>query len=246
MLKLIPLSMLALLGGCISISQPPKANVSVADSIIYFEGFIQPGDFDRILALNISEPKKLVITSSGGDIEEGIKIGEWIYNNKMDVEVLKGCMSSCANYIFPAGKAKLIHKDSILVWHGGVQQPGLREEADKVGELAKWTKLAEQESELFEVIGVNASLTTCGYFGTKMESVLSTRTNASLGTFVEYLSGNLPVGFDYSVTDLSKFGVSNIVLVDGEWNWRQFNKSAGQIKVTRESVAEESNKLVCD
>ena len=49
-------------------------------------------------------------------------IGEWIFDHEIDVIVDEICFSSCANYIFTAGKNKIIEKDAIVGWHGSEQQ----------------------------------------------------------------------------------------------------------------------------
>ena len=49
-------------------------------------------------------------------------IGEWVFDHQLDVIVDELCFSSCANYIFTAGKNKIIGKDAIVGWHGSEQQ----------------------------------------------------------------------------------------------------------------------------
>lgn len=71
----------------------------------------------------------IAIQSSGGDAEAALRFGEWIYENKLNVKVLHLCMSSCANYIFPAGKHKYIPKYALVIWHGSLEQKNFREDA---------------------------------------------------------------------------------------------------------------------
>ena len=68
--------------------------------------------------------KTLVITSGGGDINTGMDMGRWIFENEVDVVVEGMCMSSCANYIFTAGKKKIIRPGAIVAWHGNALQNG--------------------------------------------------------------------------------------------------------------------------
>ncbi|MGC7862437.1 hypothetical protein ACP3XP_00195, partial [Vibrio anguillarum] len=65
------------------------------------------------------KPNTLIITSDGGDIMLGIELGRWVYDNKMSVEVNDYCLSSCANYVFTAGKIKYISNRAIIGFHGG-------------------------------------------------------------------------------------------------------------------------------
>ena len=72
------------------------------------------GKEDQITAIRIN--------SAGGITDHGIRIGEWIFDHQLDVIVDELCFSSCANYIFTAGKNKIIEKDAIVGWHGSEQQ----------------------------------------------------------------------------------------------------------------------------
>lgn len=62
--------------------------------------------------------KTIIVTSLGGDVKYGIYIGKDIYDRKLNVIVRDYCFSSCANYIFLAGKKKFIEKNSIIGFHG--------------------------------------------------------------------------------------------------------------------------------
>ena len=59
-----------------------------------------------------------MITSSGGAVEAGIALGTWVFEHQLDVEVPKYCLSSCANYVFPAGNRKYIGPGAVVAWHG--------------------------------------------------------------------------------------------------------------------------------
>jgi hypothetical protein len=61
---------------------------------------------------------RLVVSSSGGDTVPGRRIGQWVHDMGLMVEVEKICFSSCANYIFPAGRGRVIRADSFVGWHG--------------------------------------------------------------------------------------------------------------------------------
>ena len=104
-----------------SIHSEPSVRVE-GSSIIYI-GATNTAGYDRLMRLaeqgNTSE---LAITSPGGSVYWGIKIGEVVYENAWDVRVLGLCVSSCANYIFPAGRNKVIEDGGIVGWHGSARQ----------------------------------------------------------------------------------------------------------------------------
>ncbi|MEX0617778.1 MAG: ATP-dependent Clp protease proteolytic subunit [Pseudohongiellaceae bacterium] len=169
------------------------------------------------------KPTMLVISSAGGDVQLGLDIGEWVHGNKLDVKVDQGCASSCANYIFTAGRNKYLHEHSVLVWHGGALQAGLGEQSIRAGYGETWQEWQEREARFFARIGVNPAITVYGQ---------------DKYTFLDYawafVRGRKIAGFDYSVDDMEKFGVSKVQLVDDEWNWREYNNS----NVIRVSVEE--------
>lgn len=68
---------------------------------------------------------KLVIDSGGGDVNVGMDLAELVLASGLDLTVERLCASSCANYVFPAGKSKRINPGSVVVWHGSAIQEGL-------------------------------------------------------------------------------------------------------------------------
>lgn len=77
-----------------------------------------------------SPPERLLISSNGGKLMESLDLAEWVAPQQLDVEVGKQCLSSCADYIFPAGQTKWLRRDSVLVWHGSAWQASLDDMAD--------------------------------------------------------------------------------------------------------------------
>ena len=63
-------------------------------------------------------PDKIIITSSGGEVAAAITLARWIYRYQIDVEIDQYCLSSCANYLFPAANRKIIQPGAIVAWHG--------------------------------------------------------------------------------------------------------------------------------
>lgn len=59
-----------------------------------------------------------VVNSPGGDAGKGLKLGEHIKKNGIDLIVWNQCSSSCANYMFLGADMKVIPKGVRLMWHG--------------------------------------------------------------------------------------------------------------------------------
>ena len=52
------------------------------------------------------------------------------------------------------------------------------------------------------------------------------------------LFGQYNTGWDYSIEDLNRFGISNIILIDNEWDWRKYRPNKSN-KVLRLKVSNE-------
>jgi hypothetical protein len=95
---------------------------------ITFDGLVTPEKVSKFIDDNkYSTAKTLVLASLGGDVESAIKLGNWIFDKKLDVKVVL-CFSACANYLFPSGRKKYLTDHSILLWHGGMHEKGFRED----------------------------------------------------------------------------------------------------------------------
>lgn len=71
--------------------------------------------------------KRLVIDSAGGEINLGMDLAGLVVKNGLDVVVDRLCASSCANYVFPAGKIKRITPNALVLWHGSAIQEGIEQ-----------------------------------------------------------------------------------------------------------------------
>lgn len=80
------------------------------------------------------EVTTLLIESAGGEIVVGMDFGNWIIDRELDVVIDRACLSSCANYVFTAGRRKEILPGAVVAWHGSAKQPGLLEQLHQVVE----------------------------------------------------------------------------------------------------------------
>jgi hypothetical protein len=102
---------------------------------ITLDGDIGPETFVNVrgcLARSVAAKKTFVVKASGGgDGAAALALGILIHRHHWDVEVVDLCASSCANFIFPAGKKKYLNRHSMLLFHGGPYQENLMEMAVK-------------------------------------------------------------------------------------------------------------------
>jgi len=91
------------------------------------ETFVQ---FRECLVRAETPKKTFVVTGSGGgDNFSALALGILIHRHGWDVEIVDYCLSACATFIFPAGKTKYLHRQSMLMFHGGPHQENLLEQA---------------------------------------------------------------------------------------------------------------------
>ena len=99
----------------------PSAKVSVIGSTVVFNGIIDEPSYNlfrRTVAASDAVIKTVQIRSYGGEASLSIEMAEWIYSKGLDVVVEDYCFSACANYVFTAGRNKVIKDESIIGWHG--------------------------------------------------------------------------------------------------------------------------------
>lgn len=88
---------------------------------VVFRGRIDARAAAEFLDL-LRDPKvtRLVITSHGGLVSAALDMAFAIHERQLDVEVPSACYSSCANYVFPAGRYKRLGRLGAVGWHGNM------------------------------------------------------------------------------------------------------------------------------
>jgi hypothetical protein len=89
----------------------------------------------RIAQSKADKKTFIVKESAGGNGGAALAIGILLHRHNWDVEVVGLCASSCANWIFPAGKAKYLNGQSMLLFHGGPHQANWLENGIKLEQM---------------------------------------------------------------------------------------------------------------
>jgi hypothetical protein len=155
-------SLSAIVGLALAVSGLVHAQPTVQrlDDSIVFEGRIDAASAAEFLAL-VTDPavRRLVITSAGGLVSPALDMADAIHARGLDVEVPHTCFSSCANYIFPAGRRKVLGRPGTVGWHGNMahvlhlQQSGQASWPEPV--IADARRLARREADFFRRAGVD-------------------------------------------------------------------------------------------
>jgi len=168
--------------------------------------------------------RRLLITSSGGEVKAGIELGRWVFRQQLDVVVVDYCLSSCANYVFTAGVNKRISSGAVVAWHGNYHhllhtgawrdEIALRmrkyHESKKQAEhyvSAQVDQLVQLEKVFFTMIGVDESICWIAKmppFNVSNYYFLSVEDMARFGV------GRVTAPADYQATDISGLSVSVI------------------------------------
>lgn len=134
--------------------------VEASGDAITFQGRIDAAAAARFIQL-AKDPaiKRVVITSHGGLVAPALDMADTIRQRGLDVDVPATCFSSCANYIFPAGKHKRLGHARAIGWHGNMMhvlwlaQAGRERWSEPLMDDARM--LAQRETDFYRALGVD-------------------------------------------------------------------------------------------
>ncbi len=222
-----------------------EAHISLEGTTATFAGSISDLNVTKFLdSVEGRVVETLVVVSGGGEINAGMRLGEWVFDNQADVVVETMCMSSCANYVFTAGRRKIIRANAIVGWHGNALQEKGMTDADVRAEIIQaYDQLDEQARSKLDLEALLAQ-------GTQQLREYMESSKADQARFFEKIDvdeyicrvGNEEYGvrdfFLLSVEDMAKFGVRDVLapddyeLTDLE-PYRRMGKSVEFVRLTR-------------
>jgi hypothetical protein len=198
-----------------------QTQVYYAHNRLNYDGDITADANKKLYALYESlhdKPTVLSILSGGGPADLGMELGEWVHAHKLDVRVVEFCMSSCANYVFPAAIHKTVSNFAIIGYHGGMKLAkfALDEQTQKMydamtadqqkafmdGIHKSMQPLADREHAFLASIGVSDDLTTLG----QQERYQRL-----------YRDEPKVIGWSYSLEDFARLGVRDITVINPPW-----------------------------
>lgn len=153
----------------------------------------------------------LLIESAGGEIVVGMDFGNWVVERELNVVIDRACLSSCANYVFTAGRNKEIRPGAVVAWHGSAKQPGLLEQLHQFVEediASRELSPRQQRRELKRARRANVKYMTGAI---RKQDQFFYRIGVD-----EYVTrvGNDKYGirgfFYLSVEDMAEFGIDNV------------------------------------
>lgn len=212
-------------------SDPPESGqhavIRSEGAVLHFDGRIADESVARVRAFLDADSSltELAIRSGGGDVEAGMALGRMLHARGMDVRVVGDvCMSSCANYVFPAGRRKRVDSGALVIWHGSMLQKNLRESFDfsgverQIGRpltwLERWSarrtankwfrRVYSEQAAFFKKIGVDPAITVLG-----QEQGCACDWTVSVADMAKFGIGSVSADADYAAPGYARW--------DGEW-----------------------------
>jgi hypothetical protein len=164
------------------------------------------------------KPTTLSIRSEGGPTGHGLALGQWVHDHKLDVKVLEYCMSSCANYVFPAGAHKVVSNFAVIGLHGGLSSASVnfdestkkmldamppKERQAMIDQIhGSIRKDAVKEQAYLKALGVRADYVTLGQEERHQRL---------------YRDDPKTVGWTYTLEDFGRMGIHDISVINPPW-----------------------------
>jgi len=137
--------------------------VRPTDGELGYSGTLTDEGLDALHRAYDDRVHRLLIRSGGGEIGVGTEFGEWVRDRDLDVVVVDYCLSSCANYVFTAGRKKTILPGAIVAWHGNSRQRSFEDQPsrDALTEIYA-ADVREREDALFARVRVSECICRIG------------------------------------------------------------------------------------
>lgn len=192
------LALAVLLTGTPPLAAQQATRVLRAGDAILFQGRINGRAAETFLGLLADGIQRLVITSEGGAVGPALDIATAVHQRGLDVEVPSTCFSSCANYIFPAGRRKIAARHGVVAWHGNMAHVLYLDRSGQgrwhSEEMVSARQLAAREAEFYRRIGVDGFV-------------------AWFGKIAPY---EIAEFYWLSVQDMARFGITGVEVIDAQ------------------------------
>lgn len=182
---------------CANVPPPSHAIVQRDGDAIVFTGRIDLVSAREFLEL-LPDPRvrRLVIRSQGGLVAPALEMAEAMEKRNLDVEVRELCLSSCANYIFPAGQRKTISGPGAVAWHGNMAHVIYRqtrgEEQWNEDMMSQARELLPREEAFYRSVGVDGFISWFGKIQPYYEDEF----------------------YALSVADMRRFGITDVTVLN--------------------------------
>ncbi|QKK01879.1 MAG: hypothetical protein HND55_03900 [Pseudomonadota bacterium] len=206
---MLVVSLAMLLGACASSrpapEEPERYDVRHEGNRIVYRGEMSGLAIEEVAGL-LEQHGDMIewldIESPGGEVMWGLDLGELVLEHELKVRAFNtGCHSTCANYVFTAGRERAIEDGALVTWHGSALQRNLsmRDGRPLKPSLRQYVQeWKERQSEFFQRTGVDERITIVGQdLGCECTWALSAEDMARFGL------EDVDVPDGYTETDIS-------------------------------------------
>ena len=123
MKKIILILVIIAFAGCVSDSSDQTGITTLTeidDRTLRLVGYVDGLTVQQIVNAIDENINTIVITSGGGEVMANIRLARLIRERGIRLEVADYCLSSCFNYLFLAAVDKTVQENSVLGFHGSV------------------------------------------------------------------------------------------------------------------------------
>jgi hypothetical protein len=200
-----------------------EADIVLNGTTVVYVGILNDRNIERFFkTVRDKEVLRLSISSGGGEINAGMRLGDWVFDNNVDVVIEGVCASSCANYVFTAGRRKTLNEGAIVAWHGNIlQKTGFSDEELRATTTQWFDTLSEDAKADFnlETMVALTILQMGEYRAAGIENQARFFKRIGVDEFLCRVGNEMygaPDFFTLSIEDMARFGVSN---VQASWNY---------------------------
>lgn len=137
---------------------PYEIKISLESGLITYSGSITSQSLKEFeTMINSGKFSTLAINSQGGEVVSAIRIAELVSKAQLMLIVDGECSSSCANYIFPAAKRKIVTKGSVVAIHGGIEAIKQRYNLRTEMELNYFEYAVKKQTEFYSQLHMTSS-----------------------------------------------------------------------------------------
>lgn len=148
-----------LLSSCgLVLRSPPSLWERVDAQTLMFSGGIDSRTDEAFLEAVTSETTRLIVNTTGGNVESALIVGDYIFKYQLDLEVREVCGSSCANYWFTAASKKTVPRGAYVGFHGDVGSSLPYWEKLTEDHLAAVQKVIDKEAAFYKRIKLDSRI----------------------------------------------------------------------------------------
>jgi hypothetical protein len=210
-----------------------RSKVTLSNGVLLIQGRLDAdllAQFRRVVGTGDLHDVRVRLRSPGGDTFVGMAMGREIHRRHLDVEVDGYCQSSCANYLFTAGRRKYLRSVDQVRFHGGALEPDFVSGSLELIRQGKQMQEGEgappgmDMDRYRELCGLAAGIPINGVTNILAEKAYFEEIGASpltpvygqYGEYSAWFNDGVHDDFTYLPEDYALLGVGDVIVTEGK------------------------------